>query len=213
MKQAIFLLGPPGAGKGTQAKILAEKLKFKQIDTGDIIRKKIKNPSNKEAQQAKILYEKGKLVPSTTVLKWLQKKISKINQSFVFSGSPRTLEEAKKLIPFLEKNNYQVKIFNIAISSKETLKRNLKRARGILDTKEKIKERLKIYKKQTKPILEFLKNEIHINGEQSIQQVHQDIWEAGEFTGKNEKRGQNSSPNNGTNCGFGCPGCPYSQVK
>jgi len=166
------LIGPPGAGKGTQAKILAEKLALPHISTGDIVREKIKDHPDFKKD-----YEAGKLMPSEAILGWLKEKILDINSSMVLDGSPRTLSEAEGLKYFWAAHNFILKFFYIDISPEETLKRNLLRGRDQTDTEEAIAERLTEYHNQTRPVLDFLKNEtIHINGEQSVAAVHRDIW-------------------------------------
>ncbi|MFH1392694.1 MAG: nucleoside monophosphate kinase [bacterium] len=199
-KLAIFFLGPPGAGKDTQAGLLAKKLNLALLSSGDIVREKIKNNP-----KMKKIYDSGKLTPPETMAQWT---IEAINQkkSFIFSGALRTLQEAKKLLFFLEKNNYQIFAFNIDISPQETLKRNLLRARDIIDTEDKIKERLNVYDKQTKPVLDFFEDKIiQINGEQSIKQVHKDISDA---FGR-----QDFSSNNGASCASCQTGCVFAGTK
>lgn len=200
-KLAIFLLGGPGAGKSTQADLLAEKLDFKHVNTGDIVRKEIKKNLKEKA-----IYDSGELNTPVIVIKWLKQEIKKINSNLIFSGSPRTLYEAKKLTPFLKKLNYKIKIFNISVSPEQSLIRNTKRARGVLDKPEKIKHRIKVYQEDTKPVLDFFgKKVIKINGEQPIKQVHKDICNA---TGW-----QDSGADNAGNCA-GCQAkCPFAGPK
>lgn len=171
-KTIYILIGPPGAGKGTQAKLLAKKLEVPHLSTGDVVREKVKkHPEHKKS------YDQGKLISSPILLGWLKEKIIEINSDFVLDGSPRTMFEAKGLKYFWQVHNYKFKIFHIDINPEETLKRNLLRARDETDTKEAIKERLKEYDKQTKPVLEFLEKEtIQINGEQTIEKVFAEIW-------------------------------------
>lgn len=199
-KLAIFLLGPPGAGKDTQADLLAKKLNLTLLGSGDIVRENIK----KDSEMQKI-YDSGKLIPGKVMAQWTIKAID-IKKSFVFSGALRTLQETRELMPFLEKNNYQIKIFNIHINPEETLKRNLLRKRGILDQEEKIKERLKVYQKRTKPVLKFLgKKVIQINGEQSIKNVHKNIINAGGW--------ENPGSNNASACASCAVKCPFAGAR
>lgn len=142
MNIAVIFYGPPGSGKGTQAKLLSDKLNLFLFDTGDYLRKIFsdsKFKGDKELQKEKKLYDSGKLVSLEWVLKIVSKKVkelSKLDQSVVFSGSARSLYEAfgdKKrqgLIRLLEgiygrKNLF---IFYLDIPEKETIKRNSKRA-------------------------------------------------------------------------------------
>jgi len=199
-KQAIFFLGPPGAGKDTQAELLAEKLNLTLLSSGDIVRQNIK----KDPEMQKI-YDAGKLTPPEAMIKWTKKAID-LTKSFVFSGALRTLPEAKELILFLQENRYKIKIFNIKISPAETIKRNLLRARDIADTEDRIKERLKVYDEQTRPVSDFLGEKvIQINGEQSIKNVHKDIC--------NAFRRQNFSPDYAGACAACQARCVFAGTK
>ncbi|MEK7593319.1 MAG: nucleoside monophosphate kinase [Patescibacteria group bacterium] len=138
---AIIIFGPPGSGKGTQAQLLAEKLNLVHFDSGSYLRQVYYNPKykkNKIVQKEKRLSESGKLNTPEWVLRIITdktKKIEKLNESVIFSGSPRTLFEAfgdkkhKGLMKILEgfygKKNIRVFILNI--SEKESIRRNSKR--------------------------------------------------------------------------------------
>lgn len=94
----LVLLGPPGAGKGTQAKRLAQRLALPHISTGDILRENVKN-STDLGKQAKGIMEKGLLVPDDLVAKMLDERFNNpdIKKGFILDGYPRTLSQAKKL--------------------------------------------------------------------------------------------------------------------
>jgi len=136
-KLAVFLLGPPGAGKGTQAKLLAKKLKATHIGSGDIVRKKIQESC---MEKFKKIYDSGKLLPPSVIISWAKDKIEKDkNKNIVLEGFSRTITEAKTVSVLLKNMGFEIKIFNISISPKETIKRNLLRKRDIADTKKKLK--------------------------------------------------------------------------
>lgn len=140
--KAIIVLGPPGSGKGTQAKLLAEKFGMFHFDTGDYLRHVFydsKNGKNKEIQRQRRLSEAGELNNPAFVLKILTqqiKKLAKLHQPVILSGSPRTLFEAfgdKKHKGFMDvlkdrygKNNVFVFILNI--SEKESIRRGVNRS-------------------------------------------------------------------------------------
>ena len=88
----LVLLGPPGAGKGTQAKSLAEKLALPHISTGDILRQNVKLDTDL-GRQAKGIMEKGLLVPDDLVAKMLDQRFNNpdIKKGFILDGYPRTL--------------------------------------------------------------------------------------------------------------------------
>jgi adenylate kinase len=94
----LVLLGPPGAGKGTQAKRLAEKLGLPHISTGDILRQNVKLDTDL-GKQAKGIMEKGLLVPDDLVAKMLDERFNNpdIKKGFILDGYPRTLPQAYAL--------------------------------------------------------------------------------------------------------------------
>ncbi|MCX5693954.1 MAG: adenylate kinase [Candidatus Omnitrophica bacterium] len=94
----LVLLGPPGAGKGTQAKRLAEKLALPHISTGDILRQNVKDDTDL-GRQAKGIMEKGLLVPDDLVAKMLDERFNDpdIKKGFILDGYPRTLPQAYSL--------------------------------------------------------------------------------------------------------------------
>ncbi|MFH1479206.1 MAG: adenylate kinase [Candidatus Omnitrophota bacterium] len=100
----IILLGPPGAGKGTQAVVMSERLKYLHLSTGDILRENVKN-NTPIGKKAKGFMEKGELVPDDIVIEMMLDKISSgdISNGFILDGFPRTKYQAKKLDSALEK--------------------------------------------------------------------------------------------------------------
>jgi len=99
----LVLLGPPGAGKGTQAKKLAEKLGVPHISTGDILRQNVKLDTDL-GRQAKGIMEKGLLVPDDLVAKMLDERFNNpdIKNGFILDGYPRTLPQAYSLDEILK---------------------------------------------------------------------------------------------------------------
>ena len=139
---AVVFYGPPGSGKGTQAKLLSDKLNLYLFDTGDFLRKIFSNPkvkNNKEIQAQKKLYNEGKLVSLEWILKNVSQKVknlAKLDQSVIFSGSARSLFEAfgdkknKGLIKILEEifGRSNLYFFYLDIPNKESIKRNSRRS-------------------------------------------------------------------------------------
>jgi len=132
-KKAIIIFGPPGAGKGTQALRLEKILGFYHFDTGREIEKVISDPKNQkdpEIRKQKELFESGKLCDPQWVEKLVEKKIKKLRgKGIIFSGSPRTLDEAQKLIPLLEKiyGKKNIYVFKLNVSEKTSIFRNTHR--------------------------------------------------------------------------------------
>ncbi len=103
MALRIVLLGPPGAGKGTHAKILSERYRIPHISTGDILRSHIKSetPLGKKAQS---FIDNGKLVPDDLVIEMVNHRLENpdVKNGFILDGFPRTVEQAKALGALLE---------------------------------------------------------------------------------------------------------------
>ncbi|MFA5275993.1 MAG: adenylate kinase [Candidatus Omnitrophota bacterium] len=99
----IILLGPPGAGKGTQSKKLAERLNLPHISTGDILRQNVKNDTAL-GKEAKDYMEKGLLVPDALMAKMLKTRFAQpdINKGFILDGYPRALTQARTLDEILK---------------------------------------------------------------------------------------------------------------
>jgi adenylate kinase len=98
LDRAVIFLGPPGSGKGTQAKVLAEKFGVPHLATGDMLREHIAQ-GTVLGQKAKPIMERGELVPDSLVLKMVAERIDRpdCSRGFVFDGFPRTVTQAKYL--------------------------------------------------------------------------------------------------------------------
>ncbi|MEE2693205.1 MAG: adenylate kinase [Pseudomonadota bacterium] len=94
----IILLGAPGAGKGTQAKFISDHLNIPQISTGDMLRASV-SKGTELGLKAKVLMEKGELVPDDLILDLVKDRISEkdCDNGFLFDGFPRTLDQANAL--------------------------------------------------------------------------------------------------------------------
>ncbi len=130
-KWALLLIGPPGAGKGTQAELLAEKFGLFNFETSKIIEEKFANAdsNDKVIKKEKEKFKKGQLNTPELVRSWVLEKIQTLSsegRGIVFSGSPRTLLEAEGEIPVLE-NLYgkeNVKVINLEIHEHGSIERN-----------------------------------------------------------------------------------------
>jgi len=155
----IIIFGPPGAGKGTQAKVLVKKLNSFQISTGDMLRDEIKKDTD---IGKKILnnMDDGKFVDDEIVNKLLEKIIYDSKRTkLIFDGYPRTISQAKNLNILLNKSNQKIDyIFFLNVSKKVIIERIEKRK--ILEKRSDddagtILRRYDIYMKETKPVLDF----------------------------------------------------------
>ncbi len=125
----IIFFGPPGAGKGTQAKIISEFLKLPHLSTGEILRSKIKQ-KDKIALELKTIMSSGKLVSDEILNKIVSDKLSgECFDGFILDGYPRTLEQANYLNDYLFNASIKLNfIFNININFETIKKRIIKRA-------------------------------------------------------------------------------------
>jgi adenylate kinase len=124
MPKVIIIYGPPGSGKGTQARKVAEYFNLEHFDTGRLIEKKVHDPALQDdpiIQRERKNFETGKLCTpewAAQLVKEEVKKVYQMNKGLVFSGSPRTLPEAKELIPVLEELYKKENIYVLKIEVK-----------------------------------------------------------------------------------------------
>lgn len=138
----VVLLGPPGAGKGTQAELVSEKLNLYYLETSKVLEEKFRDAKEDEYIAIKgtkyfiskeiELWKTGKLCDPPFVAYLVKdkiKKLSKLDKNLVFAGSPRTLYEGKEIIPFLKKiyGAENIKVIFIKILPEQTLWRNSRR--------------------------------------------------------------------------------------
>ncbi len=120
-----ILLGPPGAGKGTQAAKIVEKYHIPHISTGDIFRENIKN-GTELGKRAKEYMDKGELVPDDLVIEIATDRLLKddCNDGFLLDGFPRTVYQAEKLDEFLKAHDSKIdKVLDIAVEKEELMTR------------------------------------------------------------------------------------------
>ena len=184
----IIFYGPEGSGKSTQAKLLSEKLNVPALVSGDLVRKYAKEDKGIMGDTCREVFKTGHYVPDSEMFVLWKHRLKEpdTGKGFVIDGFPRNLDQVKFLEEKLEKyNKKEDVVFFLKVSEKESIKRLLKRGRkspdgSLHDTPEKIKERLKRYKKEEKQVLKFYKKKRllrKINGEQSIKEIHNDIME------------------------------------
>ena len=164
-------MGMPGAGKGTQAELL-KRYKIHHISTGDVIRK---SKDKRILHYLKTGYAKGELLSDDLIFEIIQKEISKLPKSskgYILDGAVRDLEQAK----FVKEHNLVEDVLFYKVSKKTAIKRILNRHEGRSDDNlTAAKERFVEYKKKTKPVLKFLKNNFNfykISGEPTIEEIH-----------------------------------------
>ena len=152
----VVLLGPPGAGKGTQALKLSEKLGIPQISTGDLFRKNI-SEGTPLGVEAKRYLDAGDLVPSELTNKLVEDRIEQPDAAdgFILDGYPRSLEQARAFDEMLKNHNTKLDaVLEFAVSDQELLDRLKSRGRAD-DTEEVIHNRMQVYRDETEPLLEY----------------------------------------------------------
>ena len=182
----LIILGPPGAGKGTQAAFIASEQNIPHISTGDMLREAIKN-GTELGLQAKAVMDAGNLVSDELIIELVKERISQddCKNGFLFDGFPRTIPQAEAL----QENNIEINgVIELVIADEEIIKRmsgrrihlasgrtyhvdfNPPKKPGLDDETgeeliirkddepETVKDRLKVYWAQTQPLIEYYSN-------------------------------------------------------
>lgn len=182
MKSKIILLGPPGSGKGTQAELLGDKLGFVRLSTGDMLREAVRNQTEL-GKKAKEFMDSGALVPNDLIIGLMKSKIEGLSGAFLLDGFPRTIEQADALAAEID---IDVAI-NLDVDDDELVNRLTKRRScpdcnavyhllykppkkdGICDkcngklyqrdddTEKTVRNRLKVYRDNTFPLIDYYK--------------------------------------------------------
>ena len=121
----IILLGPPGSGKGTQAKMIAEKYKVKHISTGDILRENVRN-GTPLGVEAKKFMDAGKLVPDSLLIDIIKDRLAKpdVKAGWMLDGYPRTIPQAEALDKILPGLGQKIDVvLNVDVPDAELIKR------------------------------------------------------------------------------------------
>jgi len=178
-----ILLGPPGSGKGTQAKRLAEQYRAVHLSTGDILRAEVAAGTDIGCAAAAYM-ERGDLVPDQLILEMIRGRLKEISggQGFVLDGFPRTEAQAIELDQLLEEMDLALDCTVLVdVSDPEIKRRLLGRARlegRRDDTGAVIERRLEVYRRQTAPLIAYYEKcglLVRINGEQPVAAVFADM--------------------------------------
>ena len=157
----IVLLGPPGAGKGTQAVKIAEKLGVPQISTGDLFRHNI-SAGTQLGLEAKKYLDAGDLVPATLTNALVDDRLndSDVAGGFILDGFPRTVEQAGALHDMLERRNLKLDaVLEFRVPEEELVARLAGRGRAD-DTEDVIRNRFRVYRDETAPLLDYYTHEL-----------------------------------------------------
>ncbi|GGK57626.1 adenylate kinase [Nocardia camponoti] len=171
----VVLLGPPGAGKGTQAVLLSEELGVPHISTGDLFRANISQQTalGREAQK---YMDAGDLVPSDVTNRMVEARVAEPDAAngFVLDGYPRTVDQAEALKKILELNNAKLDAVLCFVVPEDTVvERMLARGRAD-DTEDVIRNRLRVYREETQPLLEYYKDiVVTVDGVGEVNEVNE----------------------------------------
>jgi len=206
MNLGIVLLGPPGSGKGTQAKKLSRELGLAHISTGDLLRSAVSNRTEL-GLKAKEFMDAGELVPDELVIRLMQMRMSELGTGFILDGFPRNMEQARRLESITEVD----RVINLEVPEEELIKRLTMRRtcrdcgaiyhliyspperEGVCDrcggelyqrsddTEGVVRQRLQVYRESTLPLIEHYANQgklISIDGTGDIDEVFMSIVRA-----------------------------------
>ncbi|MCP2727859.1 adenylate kinase [Limnofasciculus baicalensis] len=178
MARLIFL-GAPGAGKGTQAQLLAESLNIPHISTGDILRAAIANvtPLGEKAQS---YMDRGELVPDDLLLDLIRERLAQpdTQNGWILDGFPRNVSQASFLTDLLAELNQTCDYaINLEVPDEVLIERLLSRGRKD-DNRETIGRRLEVYREQTAPVIGFYQDKSalkSINGNRPMDEVTESL--------------------------------------
>ena len=152
-RMRIIMLGGPGSGKSTYTEYLIKHFNITHIYPGGMLRKEVEKGSE-IGQQVKAIIDRGEFVPNQIVLDLITKKVEQSPQGYVLDGWPRYMQQVEDM----EKAEigYDYAVF-LDVSREEVLRRLLARGRAD-DTEEIINNRIELYKKETGPVVEYMRN-------------------------------------------------------
>ena len=179
----LIIFGPPGAGKGTQSKYIANKYNLYQLSTGELLRNEIKNKTELGSKISSII-NSGELVSDEIVSNLIEKFISNNNykNKIIFDGYPRTLSQAKNLDNLLNKYKQKIDIVlklsvNLETVKKRILERQTQENRAD-DNEEIAIKRYRTYEKSSEPVINYYKQSNLlkvVNGEAGISEINSEI--------------------------------------
>ena len=183
MATYVVLMGAPGAGKGTQAKLLQEAIGLPQVSTGDLFRANLKNQTEL-GKLAQTYMDKGELVPDRVTVAMVKDRLSQPDcaNGAILDGFPRTTAQAEALDELLADIDGEISIVPYIKVDEEVLVQRLIN-RGKIenradDNEETIRTRMQVYYEETAPLLAYYRERgllVEINGEQSVEAVQQEL--------------------------------------
>jgi adenylate kinase len=175
----LLLLGPPGAGKGTQARFLVERLGVPQISTGDMLRSAVAADSE-VGRRAKACMDAGRLAPDGLVIGVAEERLRRPDaaEGFVLDGFPRTVAQAEALDLLLARLGSKLeRCVVLAVDEEELVERLLRRA-GLEgrsdDNEESIRTRMREYRRKTEPLIDHYRQRgvvVEVDGMGEVDEV------------------------------------------
>ena len=182
-RSRVVFLGPPGSGKGTQAQALASELGIPAISTGDMLREAVANGSELGRRVRKIM-ESGELVGDVLMAEVVTERLGQpdAERGFLLDGYPRTAAQAETLEGILEAEDSTLDhVVFIAVPEEELVRRAILRGRGADDKEEVVRERLRVYREKTEPLVGYYRSKgllREIDGNRPVDVVRQSILDA-----------------------------------
>ncbi len=181
----LILLGPPGAGKGTQALRLVERYSIIQLSTGDMLRSAVA-AGTPVGLRAKDIMARGELVPDDVVVSIIADRVGQADcaNGFILDGFPRTLAQAQALDKLLEEKQLHLDgVVELAVDPKALLARIVKRAAQSSearadDNADALKQRLDVYERDTAPLVAYYRDKgmlVSVDGMAAIDDVANEI--------------------------------------
>lgn len=173
----LVILGPPGAGKGTQAELLSEALGIPHISTGDLFRANI-SQGTPIGVEAKKYLDAGDLVPPSITVSMVRDRLAEPDsgRGFILDGFPRSVEQAEALTEILSDLGVELDgVLSFVVDEDAVVERMLARGRAD-DTEDVIRNRMKVYADETAPLLDHYAGSItEIDGMGEVADVHQQV--------------------------------------
>jgi adenylate kinase len=191
----LILFGPPGAGKGTQAKVLQDERGLIQLSTGEMLRAAVA-AGTELGKRSKAVIDRGDLVPDDVVIAVIAERLEKADsiKGVIFDGFPRTVAQAKALDTLLSGHGRRIdavielKVDDGAMAGR--MERRVRENPGSVradDTLETLRKRLKVYQESTEPLLDFYRGQgklVTVDGMAPIEEVSHSVRRVIEGIGK-----------------------------
>ncbi len=188
----IIIMGPPGAGKGTQAKVISSRLSIPAVSTGDIFRANVSRETDL-GREAKRYMDAGDYVPDEVTNAMVRDRVAEDDAAagFLLDGYPRTVAQVRELDDMLEASGHSLDaVLVLTVDQEEVIQRLLKRAQDegrSDDTEEVVRHRQEVYTEQTAPLIEVYDERgllVRVDGMGTVDEVTARVLEAlGETSG------------------------------